>query len=59
MPFAPLNREDVEDMTDALIEEAQGLRPLIRPPESILMCGDAVAVVGTRRADAERPRDDP
>lgn len=36
LPWAPRNREDVETMTDALIEEAAGRRGPIRPPESAL-----------------------
>lgn len=36
LPWAPKSRADVEVMTEALIEEAAGLRPKIRPPESVL-----------------------
>ncbi|NNC38855.1 MAG: glycosyltransferase family 8 protein [Acidimicrobiales bacterium] len=36
LPWAPRNRKDVEDMAAALIEEAEGKRDLIRPPESVL-----------------------
>ncbi len=36
LPWAPRNAEDVEVMADALIQEAAGLRPPIRPPESVL-----------------------
>lgn len=37
LPWAPRNRTDVETMTEALIEEAAGTRPPIRPPESVLV----------------------
>jgi lipopolysaccharide biosynthesis glycosyltransferase len=36
LPWAPRNRRDVEDMACALVDEAAGHRPLIRPPESVL-----------------------
>ena len=36
LPWAPRSRADVEMMTEALIEEAAGARPLVRPPEAIL-----------------------
>lgn len=36
LPWAPRNGKDVEDMTAALIEEAERHRGPIRPPESVL-----------------------
>ncbi len=36
LPWAPRCRKDVEDMASALIDEALGRRPAIRPPESVL-----------------------
>ncbi len=36
LPWAPRSRRDVEDMAFALLEEAQAIRGLIRPPESVL-----------------------
>jgi lipopolysaccharide biosynthesis glycosyltransferase len=36
LPWAPKNRAAVEQMTDALIEEAGGHGALLRPPEAVL-----------------------
>ena len=35
LPWAPPNRTVVERMTDALIDEAAGRRPRLRPPEAV------------------------
>lgn len=36
LPWSPRSRRDVEDMAAALVDEAAGRRPHIRPPESVL-----------------------
>ena len=36
LPWSPRSRRDVEDMAQALVDEAAGKRPHIRPPESVL-----------------------
>ena len=36
LPWSPRSRRDVEDMAGALVDEAAGRRPHIRPPESVL-----------------------
>lgn len=36
LPWSPRSRRDVEDMAEALVSEAEGTIPHIRPPESVL-----------------------
>lgn len=36
LPWSPRSRRDVEDMAQALVEEAAGRRAHVRPPESVL-----------------------
>lgn len=39
MPWVPRRRRDVDEMVDALIDEAAGKRPPLRPPEAVLTHG--------------------
>lgn len=60
LPWRPRNTKDVEDMARALVAEARGERPPIRPPESVLDgygSGQLIGLGKTHPNDfAETPR---
>lgn len=52
LPWRPRNNKDVEDMARALVAEARGERPLIRPPESVLDSYGSGQPIGLGKARA-------